>query len=60
MTTSDAGLRDEIEAVRWLFDEVRAGKRLPVMEAEAVVHCLYSAMPRDEASRLPFTDGGDQ
>jgi HD-GYP domain-containing protein (c-di-GMP phosphodiesterase class II) len=60
MTTSDAGLRDEIEAVRWLFDEVRAGKRLPVMEAEAVVHCLYSAMPRDDASRLPAVTAEDE
>src|SRR6185369_3146873 len=37
----DPRYREEIEAINWLLDEVRAGKPLPVVEAEAVSHSLF-------------------
>ena len=45
-------LREEVEAAIWLFEEVRAGKRLPIREAEAIVHCLHAALP-PAGSALP-------
>jgi len=39
--TEPAVFEAEIETVAWIFDEVRAGRALPVIEAEAVVGSLY-------------------
>lgn len=39
--TDTAGFDAEIETVAWIFDEVRTGRALPVIEAEAVVGSLY-------------------
>lgn len=47
-------LREEIESTVWLFEEVRAGKPLPVKEAEAVVYCLYGAMHADATAAFPL------
>jgi HD-GYP domain-containing protein (c-di-GMP phosphodiesterase class II) len=40
----DPFLREEVEAVFWTFEQVRAGKPLPVIEAEAVAHSLHVSM----------------
>ena len=37
----DPRYREEIEAINWLLEEVRGGKPLPVVEAEAVSHSLF-------------------
>jgi HD-GYP domain-containing protein (c-di-GMP phosphodiesterase class II) len=46
-------LREEIESAVWLFEEVRAGNRLPVQEAGVVVHCLHAAMRSDGSGAPP-------
>ena len=46
-------LREEIEAVIWLFEEVRGGNSLPLTEAAAVVHCLHAAMRSDYSIAEP-------
>jgi HD-GYP domain-containing protein (c-di-GMP phosphodiesterase class II) len=43
-TEFDPRLREEIDAVFWLFEQVRLGHELPVIEAEAVAHSLYVSM----------------
>lgn len=53
-TEFDPRLREEIDAVFWLFDEVRQGKPLPVIEAEAVAHSLYVAMRPEGEVQLPW------
>jgi HD-GYP domain-containing protein (c-di-GMP phosphodiesterase class II) len=40
----DLRYREEIAAIEWLLDEVRVGRTLPVIEAEAVAHSLYVSM----------------
>lgn len=55
----DPRFREEIDAVFWLFEEVRAGKHLPVLEAEAVGHSLYVSMRLDgrvNVELLPLHD----
>jgi HD-GYP domain-containing protein (c-di-GMP phosphodiesterase class II) len=49
----DPRLREEIEAVFWIFEEVRAGRPLPVLEAEAVGHSLYVQMRLDGKTTIP-------
>lgn len=49
----DPRLREEIDAVFWLFEEVRAGRPLPVLEAEAVGHSLYVSMRREGSVVVP-------
>lgn len=49
----DPRLREEIDAVFWLFEEVRVGKPLPVIEAEAVAHSLYVSMRLDGELTVP-------
>lgn len=55
----DARFREELETVIWIFDQVRAGKALPALEAEAVASALYVAMRlggRVVVPRLPLHD----
>ena len=49
----DPRFREEIDAVFWLFEEVRAGRELPVLEAEAVGHSLYVSMRLDGKVAVP-------
>jgi HD-GYP domain-containing protein (c-di-GMP phosphodiesterase class II) len=49
----DPRLREEIEAVFWIFEEVRAGRPLPVLEAEAVGHSLYVSMRLEGKTTIP-------
>src|SRR5687768_10921087 len=43
---ADPDLRysEEIDAITWLLDEVRSGRALPVVEAEAVAHSIFVSM----------------
>jgi putative nucleotidyltransferase with HDIG domain len=56
--TSQAPVRlaDEIGALRWLQEEVGAGRALPVGEAEVVVRCLALAMHQDRQMVLPLLE----
>lgn len=49
----DPRLREEVEAVFWIFEQVRLGKSLPVIEAEAVAHSLYVLMRLDGEIVVP-------
>ncbi len=49
----DPQLREEIDAVFWIFEEVRAGRELPVLEAEAVTHALYVYSRREGKIHVP-------
>jgi HD-GYP domain-containing protein (c-di-GMP phosphodiesterase class II) len=40
----DLRYSEEIAAIDWLLNEVRVGRALPVIEAEAVAHSLYVSM----------------
>lgn len=44
---------EERHALLWLLAHVRAGKPLPVTEAEAVVHALYIGLQRAGRDNLP-------
>jgi HD-GYP domain-containing protein (c-di-GMP phosphodiesterase class II) len=53
--------REEVESVIWVFDEVRAGRRLPVREAEAIVYCLHAALlPEGQPLLPPAVPGSEQ
>ena len=49
----DPRFREEIDAVFWLFEQVRDGRELPVLEAEAVGHSLYVSMRLDGKVAVP-------
>lgn len=49
----DPRLREEVDAVFWVFEQVRSGRRLPVIEAEAVAHSLYVSMRLDGTVTVP-------
>lgn len=49
----DPTLREEVEAVFWTFEQVRAGKPLPVIEAEAVAHSLHVSMRLNSSVAVP-------
>ena len=49
----DPRFREELETVFWLQQEVREGRGLPVMEAEAATHSLYVALQADGPNSLP-------
>ena len=49
----DPRFREEIDAVFWLFEQVRGGGELPVLEAEAVGHSLYVSMRLDGRTTVP-------
>ena len=50
------GIGAEAEAVRWLHDEVGAGRQVPMIEAETIVRCLAAAMHRDRSMLLPLLE----
>jgi HD-GYP domain-containing protein (c-di-GMP phosphodiesterase class II) len=54
----DPFLREEVESVFWIFEQVRAGKPLPVIEAEAVAHSLHVSMRLGTAAvpQIPLRD----
>jgi putative nucleotidyltransferase with HDIG domain len=37
--------QDELDAVLWIMDEVRHGRRLPVLEAQVAAHALHLSLP---------------
>jgi HD-GYP domain-containing protein (c-di-GMP phosphodiesterase class II) len=49
----DPRLREEVEAVFWIFERVRRGNALPVLEAQAVAHSLYVSMRLDGKVTVP-------
>lgn len=49
----DPRLREEVEAVFWIFEQVRLGEPLPVIEADAVAHSLYVSMRLDGKTVVP-------
>ena len=49
----DPRFNEEHKAVFWLMHQVRQGRPLPVMEAEAVAHSLYVSMRLDGPTTLP-------
>lgn len=49
----DPRLREEVDAVFWVFEQVRQGRKLPVIEAEAVAHSLYVSMRLDGKITVP-------
>lgn len=49
----DPRLREEVDAMFWVFEQVRNGRPLPVMEAEAVAHSLYVSKRLDENVKVP-------
>jgi putative nucleotidyltransferase with HDIG domain len=50
----DYNLMDEVQAVRWMQDEVARDRAVPLMEAEAVVRSLSVAMHGDQQIILPL------
>ena len=49
----DPRFAEELKAVFWLMYQVRQGRPLPVMEAEAVAHSLYVGMRMDGPVTVP-------
>ncbi len=47
-------LREEIETVGWLQDELKEGRRLQMLEAEGIVRSLSVAMHADQAFLIPL------
>ncbi len=47
-------LREELETVDWLQDELREGRRLQMLEAEGIVRSLSVAMRADQAFLIPL------
>lgn len=47
-------LREELETVDWLQDELREGRRLQMLEAEGIVRSLSVAMHADQAFLIPL------
>ena len=54
VATIDYGLGEEIEAVKWLHEEVENRARLPMLEAEAVVRSLSVAMHGESQMVMPL------
>lgn len=50
----DFSLAEEVDAVRWMHEEVRLRRDLPLAEAEAVVRALAVAMHGDQRLILPL------
>lgn len=49
----DPRLSEELDAMFWILDEVRQGRKLPVIEADAVAHSLYVALQHGGPGHLP-------
>jgi len=54
IATISYSLGDEAEAIRWLHEEIAEQKRLPLLEAEAIVRSLAVAMHGDRQIVLPL------
>lgn len=54
IATISYSLGDEAEAIRWLHEEIAEQKRLPLLEAEAIVRSLAVAMHGDRQVVLPL------
>jgi len=54
IATISYSLGDEAEAIRWLHEEIAEQKRLPLLEAEAIVRSLAVAMHGDREVVLPL------
>ena len=54
IATISYSLGDEDEAIRWLHEEIAEEKRLPLLEAEAIVRSLSVAMHGDRQVVLPL------
>jgi putative nucleotidyltransferase with HDIG domain len=52
--TLDYSLREEIEGVEWLRDELKEGRRLHLLEAQGIVRSLSVAMHGDQAYLIPL------
>ena len=48
------GLQEECQAIHWVHDEVTRSGRLPLLEAEVIVHSLSVAMHAERATVLPL------
>lgn len=51
---ADPRFREVAEAVVWIFDRIRSGGQLPVMEAEAAANALYVAMRPEGKVTVPL------
>lgn len=49
----DARLQEEVAAVFWIFERVRRGHALPVIEADAVAHSLYVQLRSGDGKTIP-------
>jgi putative nucleotidyltransferase with HDIG domain len=47
-------LREEVETMRWMHDEVKVSRAVPLIEAEAIVRSLSVAMHSDRRVVLPL------
>jgi putative nucleotidyltransferase with HDIG domain len=54
VATLPYSLEDEVEGVQWLHDELKAGRGLQILEAEALVRSLAVAMHGDQAFFIPL------
>jgi len=51
-TEPDPRFREEIQAMSWVLEQVRAGEKLPVVEAEAIAHMLHVDMRPEGEPKL--------
>jgi HD-GYP domain-containing protein (c-di-GMP phosphodiesterase class II) len=51
---NDIALLDELQAVEWVLEEIRAGRPVPVGETRAIACALDVAMHADGSMRLPL------
>jgi HD domain len=54
--TLASSLHEEVEAARWLDEEVRGNHPIPVLEAETIVRSLSVAMHAEQRVMLPLVD----
>ncbi|MGD8321207.1 MAG: HD-GYP domain-containing protein [Gemmatimonadota bacterium] len=52
--TLSYSLREEVEGVTWLQDELKEGRKLQMLEAEGIVRSLSVAMHGDQAYLIPL------
>jgi HD-GYP domain-containing protein (c-di-GMP phosphodiesterase class II) len=52
--TLDLDLTEEADVVMWMHDEVAAGGRLPLLEAEVVIDSLVNAMHQQASAFVPL------
>lgn len=48
------GLTEELDAMRWITDQVNATSRVPMSEVDAVIRSLSMAMQAEQATLLPL------